>query len=254
MSEKGSLEPGPVALVTGGSGDLGGAICRRLARDGMHVWVHGFRNEARARSVAEQSQADGGRASVCCADLTDAAGAAQMVAGIVREAGRPVEVLVNNAGESRDSLLLFMKEADWDHTVTFNMKSAFLCCKAVARKMMALQRGCIVNMASVAGIVGSPGQCSYGASKAGLLGLTKTLARELGPFGIRVNAVAPGLIRSRMADGLPPERVAEIVGMTSLGRMGTPEEVAEVVGFLASPAASYLTGQTLVADGGLALL
>jgi len=243
-----------VALVTGGSGDLGGAICRRLARDGMHVWVHCFRNEEKARSVAAEIEAAGGRASVCRADLTDAAEAAEMVAGIAKAAGRPVEVLVNNAGESRDNLLLFMKEEDWDDIVTFNMKSAFLCSKAVARKMMALQRGCIVNMASVAGIVGSPGQCNYGASKAGLLGMTKTLARELGPFGIRVNAVAPGLIRSRMADGLPEERVAEIIGMTSLGRMGTPEEVAEVVGFLASPAASYLTGQTLVADGGLALL
>jgi len=254
MNEKENRDPETVALVTGGSGDLGGAICRRLARDGMHVWVHCFRNEEKARSVAAEIERAGGRASVCRADLTDPAETGEMVGRIVQASGSPVEVLVNNAGESRDNLLLFMKEDEWDDIVTFNMKSAFLCCKAVVRKMMALRTGRIVNMASVAGIVGSPGQCNYGASKAGLIGMTKTLARELGPFGIRVNAVAPGLIRSRMADGLPEDRVAEIISMTSLGRMGTPEEVAEVVAFLASPASSYLTGQTLVADGGLALV
>jgi 3-oxoacyl-[acyl-carrier protein] reductase len=254
MKNKEILEPGAVALVTGGSGDLGGAICRRLAREGMHVWVHYCRNEGRARTVLNEIEAAGGRASVCQADLSEAASTDEMVRLIVRESGRPVEVLVNNVGESRDNLLLFMKEDEWDDIITFNLKSAFLCCKAVVRKMMALQSGRIVNMASVAGIVGSPGQCNYGASKAGLIGMTRTLARELGPFGIRVNAVAPGLIESGMAGDLPEERVGEILGMTCLGRMGTPEEVAEIVAFLATPASSYMTGQTMVVDGGMALV
>jgi len=242
----------PIALVTGGSGDLGEAICRRLARAGMHVWVHCFRNQDRANNVVEDIRRSEGSADLCRADLRDATQTREMIRSIVEKCGG-IDVLVNNAGDVQDNLLFLMPEADWDKIITSNLKPAFLCTKTVARTMMAHQSGRIINLASISGIVGSPGQCNYSAAKDGLIGMTKALARELGPFGIRVNAVAPGLIQSAMSDSLPKERVEEVLKMTSLGRMGTPEEVAEVVAFLASSESSYLTGQTIVVDGGIAL-
>jgi len=242
----------PIALVTGGSGDLGEAICRRLARDGMDVWVHCFRNKDRAKAVVEDIKHSERNANLCRADLRDATQTREMIQYIEEKSGG-IDVLVNNAGEVQDNLLLLMPEADWDRIITSNLKPAFLCTKTVARKMMARQSGQIINLASIIGIVGSPGQSNYASAKAGLIGMTKALARELGPFGIRVNAVAPGLIRSAMTDTLPRERVEEILRMTSLGRMGTPEEVADVVAFLACSDSSFVTGQTIVVDGGVVL-
>ena len=242
-----------IALVTGGSGDLGGAICRRLAKDGMKVWVHCFRNPNKAQEVVAAIRESGGEAYLCQADLTEKAQTDEMIKNIMAQSG-PIDVLVNNAGQTKDNLLVFMAEGDWDGLLLSNLKPAFLCCKAVIRKMMARKSGRIINIASVSGIIGSPGQSNYAASKAGLIGMTKALARELGPFGVRVNAVAPGLIESTMVSSLPKDRLEMMVKMTSLGRMGKPEEVAEAVAFLASPASSYITGQTLVVDGGLALL
>ena len=253
MNEKKQSESAPVALITGGSGDLGGAICRRLAQDGMQVWIHSCRNAKRAEEVAETLRQSGRQAFTCQADLTDSKQTQEMIRRVVAESG-PIDVLVNNAGEAKDNLLIFMAEEDWDRILNLNLKPAFLCSKSVARKMMARQTGRIVNISSASGLVGVAGQSNYSSAKAALIGMTKALARELGPFGIRVNAVAPGLVESSMTSLLPKDRVDEVVKMTSLGRLGTPEEVAEVVAFLASPASSYITGQTLVVDGGIVLL
>ncbi len=252
MNDEGTSEKVKTALVTGGSGDLGHAICRRLAREKMKVWVHYFRNQARAEAVVEEIKKSKGDACICQADLTDSEQTNEMIKTIVKKDGA-IDILVNNAGETKDSLFVFMQEANWDGILTANLKPAFLCSKAVIRKMIKKKSGGIINISSVSGVIGSPGQCNYSAAKAGLIGMTKSLARELGPFGIRVNAVAPGLIKSALAAALPKEAEENIIKMTSLGRIGTPEEVAEVVAFLALPASSYITGQTLIVDGGFSL-
>ncbi len=252
MSDRSGSDERSVCLVTGGSGDLGRAMCLRLAKDGFHVLVHYFRNQDAAQATVEAICNGGGSATSCQADLTDAQQTEKMIKEVTGQCG-PIDVLVNNVGEAKDGLLVFMAELDWDRILTSNLKPAFLCSKLCARRMMARKTGSIINIASASGIVGVAGQANYSAAKAGLIGLTKALARELGPFGVRVNAVAPGLIASSMAAALPKERVQEIIRTTSLGRMGTPGEVAEVVAFLASPASSYITGQTIIVDGGLAL-
>jgi len=242
---------GKVAIVTGGSRGMGRAIAAALAREGAEVVVCSRNLEAN-RETAEQIKSEGGSAHPFQVDVTDPDSVSALVKSVVEKFGR-VDILVNNAGVTADNLLLRLKEADWDRVVDTNLKGTFNCIKAVARTMIKQRGGKIINMASVVGMVGNPGQANYCASKAGIIGLTKSVARELASRAITVNCVAPGLIKTAMTDALTDKAKEEATKLIPLGRMGEPEDVAEVVKFLASPAADYITGEVIRADGGMAM-
>jgi 3-oxoacyl-[acyl-carrier protein] reductase len=237
-----SLE-GKQALVTGASRGIGRAIAAELARGGASVVV-GYRTGAdEAEALAAEI---GGRAVQ--ADVSDPAEAARLV----EEAG-DLDILVNNAGLTRDGLIMRMPDEDWRTVIETNLSSVFYTCRAAARGMMKKRAGSIVNLTSVVGIHGNPGQTNYAASKAGIIGLTKSLARELASRGVRVNAVAPGYIQTALTDVLPEEAQQAILTNTPLQRMGTPEDVAGAVRFLCSDEASFVTGEVLLVDGGLGM-
>ncbi|MHC5081272.1 MAG: 3-oxoacyl-ACP reductase FabG [Planctomycetota bacterium] len=238
------------ALVTGGSSDLGGAICRALAEEGLAVAVHYRSNRERAQSVLQEIEAAGGEGMGVGADLSSAEGAQEAVEAVVSKWGR-VDVLVNAVGGNRDVLLMMMKDEDFDGVLEANLRTAFLVSRAAIRPMIGNRWGRIINISSVSGWVGLPGQSNYAAAKAGLIGFTRALAVEVGKFGILVNAVAPGAVESRAIEGLPQERKQRILDGIPLGRLGKPEEIAQAVVFLASDRASYITGQVLVVSGGL---
>lgn len=244
---------GRVALVTGGSRGIGRAIALRLAQDGIAVAVNYRGNAEAAAAIVAQIEAAGGRALALGGDVATSAGAAKLVTDTVAGLGR-LDILVNNAGITRDNLTLRMSEEDWDAVLSTNLKGAFLCAKAALRPLLkARASGRIISISSVVGIVGNAGQANYSAAKAGLIGLTKSLAKEVASRGITVNAVAPGFINTDMTAGLAAELAEGALKAIPLGRFGEAEDIAEAVAFLASPAARYITGQVLSVDGGMAM-
>lgn len=243
---------GKVAIVTGSSRGIGRAVAIQLAKAGAKVVVNYAGNKAAAEEVVELVKANGGEAVLCQGDVSKAEVAEELVKTAVDAFGR-VDILVNNAGITRDTLLIRMKEEDWDSVLTTNLKGVFNCTKAVARVMMKQKSGKIVNMASVIGQMGNAGQANYAAAKAGVIGFTKATARELASRGITVNAVAPGFILTDMTAAVPEQAKEEHAKQIPLGRPGTPEDVAVAVLFLASDAANYITGQTVNVDGGMVM-
>lgn len=241
---------GKVALVTGGSRGIGAAISRTLADLGARVVVNYRSGAEAAMKVVAEIEASGGQAEALQFDVSDAEGSYKAVGEIAKRLGR-LDILVNNAGIARDQLLLRVSEEDVQATMQTNLGGAIFCAKAAIRPMMRAKAGRIINLSSVVGESGNVGQSVYAASKAGLLGLTKSLAREYASRGITVNAVAPGFIETDMTASLPEEAKTHMVGQTPLGRVGSPQDVASAVAFLASDAASYMTGQVLRVNGGM---
>jgi 3-oxoacyl-[acyl-carrier protein] reductase len=237
-----SLE-GKTALVTGGSRGIGRAIAHELGRAGASVVVGYRTGQEEAETVAAEI---GGRA--VCADVSDPKAAKDLV-----EAAGDVEILVNNAGLTRDGVLARMSDDDWRDVIETNLSSVFYTCRAVARPMMKRRSGAIVNVSSIVGVHGNWGQANYAASKAGIIGFTKSLARELGSRNVRANVVAPGYVQTQLTDVLPEEATQAMLEQTPLGRLGDPQDVAGAVRFLCSDAAAFITGEVLLVDGGLGM-
>lgn len=240
---------GTTAIVTGGSRGIGLAIARELAEAGARVAVLA-RNGARADEAASTLPGDGHMGLAC--DVADAAAAQSAVAAVEKAFGG-VHVLVNNAGITRDNILLRLKDEDWDDVIDTNLKGAFNMTRAVTRGMMKRREGVILNVSSVVGLMGNAGQTNYAASKAGLHGLTKSVARELASRGVRCNAIAPGFIETDMTAELDEKQTEALRERIPLGRLGAPEDVAAVVRFLAGPSAGYITGQIITVDGGMVM-
>jgi 3-oxoacyl-[acyl-carrier protein] reductase len=242
---------GKVALVTGAARGIGQAIAKKLALEGCDVALCDLKAEWLTETVG-LIEAAGRKVKCFEADVSQAAAVDAAVSGVIEAFGK-VDILVNNAGITKDTLMIRMSEQDWDAVLSVNLKGTFLFTKAVARPMMKQRSGAIVNVASIIGLIGNAGQCNYAASKAGVIALTKSAAKELAARNVRVNAVAPGFIQTRMTDVLPEDVRKKMLELIPMSRFGQPEDVANVVLFLASDAASYMTGQVLPVCGGMVM-
>jgi 3-oxoacyl-[acyl-carrier protein] reductase len=238
---------GEIALVTGASRGIGKAIAEKLAAEGATV-VGTATSDKGAQAISDYLQASGGKGM--CLNVTDPDSVASVVKQITDEFGA-VSILVNNAGITQDNLLMMMKDDQWDDIIQTNLTSIFRLSKAVVRPMTRARKGRIINISSVVGATGNPGQTNYAAAKAGLVGFTKSLAREIGSRNITVNAVAPGFIDTDMTRELKPEQRDALIGQIPLGKLGQPEDIANAVAFLAGPSAAYITGETLHVNGGM---
>jgi 3-oxoacyl-[acyl-carrier protein] reductase len=239
-----------VAIVTGSGRGIGRAIALKLAENGATIVVNDI--DQSAQTVANEIQATGKNSLAVTADVTSEADVARMVETAIDAFGR-IDILVNNAGINRDQLLMRMSEEDWDRVLDVDLKSVFFCTKAVLRPMLKQRQGRIISIASIVGLAGNPGQANYAAAKAGIIGFTRSVAREVASRGITVNAIAPGFIDTEMTQKLPENQRQELMSRIPLGCLGTPEDVANAVAFLASDEAGYITGQVLTVDGGMTM-
>jgi len=238
-----------VAIVTGASRGIGRGIAKRLARDGRHV-VAVARNAAQLETLVSEIVADGGSAEMRTCDLSDGPAVQKLVEDVAEAHGR-LDILVNNAGITKDGLLMRMSDADFDDVLNVNLRSVFIACRAAARPMLRGKFGRVVNIGSVSGVEGNKGQANYSAAKAGVIGLTKSVAKELGSKGVTANVVAPGFIETDMTAFLGPDDKKKVCEHITVGRLGVPEDIAAAVSYLTADDAGYITGQVLVVDGGL---
>ncbi len=243
---------GKVAVVTGGGRGIGRAIAVRLGSEGAKVAVSYRSNDDAAQETARLIREAGGECETFKGDVSDAEDVKSLFDGVAENLG-PVEILVNNAGTTRDNIMLRMKEEEFDEVIDTNLKGSYNCTRAALRGMVRNRWGRIINISSVVGLAGNPGQANYAASKAGLLGFTKSVAREVAERGITVNAVAPGYVETELTGSLGDSVKEQILGQVPTGRFGEPEEIAEVVAFLAGEGAGYVTGQTIAVDGGMVM-
>ena len=246
------INEGRVAVVTGGGRGIGRAIAVRLGQEGAKVAIFYRSNDAEAEKAAGLVRESGGECEIFKGDVASSEDVETLFKGVAETFGG-VDILVNNAGVTSDNIALRMKEDEFDSVIQTNLKGTYLCTKAVLRGMVRARWGRIVNVSSVVGLVGNAGQANYAASKAGIIGLTKSIAREVAPRGITVNAVAPGYVETELTGSLPDEVKDQIRAQIPTGRIGEPEEIAEVVAFVAGEGASYVTGQTITVDGGMVM-